>query len=155
MKVKIYTFGCTVNQCDSQSIRAQLRAWGDEIIEQGEADAVIINGCAVTSAVEKNAESLLHRIKRQRPEALVAVVGCFGEALKKLNRAGRISAENDLFKAHREINALAIRRHALSPSTSLPGFCFMVTMTTSASAKSSMFSTKGSRAFKSVSHPPM
>ncbi|RJP69742.1 MAG: tRNA (N(6)-L-threonylcarbamoyladenosine(37)-C(2))-methylthiotransferase MtaB [Candidatus Abyssobacteria bacterium SURF_17] len=79
----ILTFGCKVNQCDSQAIRETLTAWGlDEAhSQQGnivhDADLVVINTCTVTSAADAKFRKALRRVKREKPGALIAVTGCY------------------------------------------------------------------------------
>lgn len=83
MKISFYTFGCTVNNYETQKMRDLFLENGDEIVEDGAADVFIINSCAITSFVEKGALQLINRLKKKNPDAMVVIVGCFGESLKK------------------------------------------------------------------------
>lgn len=83
MKVSFYTFGCTVNSYETQKMRLMFMGSGDEIVEDGQADALVINSCAITGAAEKGVMQLVARLKKKNPYGIVAVVGCYGEILKK------------------------------------------------------------------------
>ena len=77
MKVAIYTLGCKVNQYETQAMEQELRARGHETVPFGqEADAYIINTCSVTAAGDQKSRQAVHRVRRERPGAVVAVCGC-------------------------------------------------------------------------------
>jgi len=82
MKKRVYirTFGCQMNQADTEIITALLRDEGYVIADcEDSADLVMLNTCAVReNAVEKILNQLgrLHAKKRRRPELLVGVIGC-------------------------------------------------------------------------------
>ncbi len=91
---RIITFGCKVNQCDSQILRETLASWG--LVEEearadskpeGDAglprpDLAIINTCVVTGTAEAKFRKALRRFRREHPDALVAVTGCFANKLE-------------------------------------------------------------------------
>ena len=93
---RIITFGCKVNQCDSQILRETLAAWGlieeedkaDSKLEGESApaprplDLALINTCAVTATAEAKFRKALRRFRREHPDALVAVTGCFANRLE-------------------------------------------------------------------------
>ncbi|MCW8796908.1 MAG: tRNA (N6-isopentenyl adenosine(37)-C2)-methylthiotransferase MiaB [Chlorobium sp.] len=79
-KVYIRTFGCQMNQADTEIITALLQDEGYVMTGSEEnADLVILNTCAVReNAVEKIMHTLDHLKgkRRSRPELLVGVIGC-------------------------------------------------------------------------------
>lgn len=78
MKVAIYTLGCKVNQYETQAMEQELRARGHETVPFGrEADAYVINTCSVTAAGDQKSRQAVHRVRREHPEAVVAVCGCW------------------------------------------------------------------------------
>jgi threonylcarbamoyladenosine tRNA methylthiotransferase MtaB len=79
MKAAVVTMGCRVNQAESAELLALLAGAGFEISGPAEAQAVILNTCAVTQASEKEACSILRRLRRSNPRAVVAAVGCLAE----------------------------------------------------------------------------
>ncbi len=80
MKVAIYTFGCKVNQYETQAMEAILTRRGHEIVPvEAGADAFIINTCTVTAVSDKKSRQMIRRLKRQNPLAVVAVCGCYAQ----------------------------------------------------------------------------
>ena len=80
MKVAIYTLGCKVNQYETQAMEQELRARGHETVPfSGEADAYVINTCSVTAAGDQKSRQAVHRVRREHPEAVVAVCGCWSQ----------------------------------------------------------------------------
>jgi threonylcarbamoyladenosine tRNA methylthiotransferase MtaB len=65
---KIITFGCKVNQYDSQLWRAALEQAGLSPSGPGQpADMVLINTCTVTAAADQQARQSIRKCKRQNP----------------------------------------------------------------------------------------
>ena len=80
MKIAIYTLGCKVNQYESQAMEQELRARGHEVVPfEAEADAYIVNTCSVTAVSGQKSRQVIHRVRRERPGALVAVCGCWSQ----------------------------------------------------------------------------
>ena len=80
MKVAIYTLGCKVNQYETQAMEQELRARGHETLPfDQEADAYVINTCSVTAASDQKCRQAVHRARREHPEAVVAVCGCWSQ----------------------------------------------------------------------------
>lgn len=83
MRAAFYTLGCKVNQYETQIMEQQFSAEGIDIIEASEnsgADIYVINSCTVTATGDKKTRHLLRRIKRQNPESIVVLTGCFPQA---------------------------------------------------------------------------
>lgn len=73
----ILTFGCKVNQYESQAIREAWRAQGGrEALGPEAADVVLINSCAVTSHGERDARNAVFRVRRAAPQARILLAGC-------------------------------------------------------------------------------
>lgn len=79
-KVYIKTMGCKVNSFDSRVLENKLRAKGYELTSDSKtADIHIINSCSVTQNAEKEARYLLRRYKRENPESLRVITGCYAQ----------------------------------------------------------------------------
>lgn len=82
MRVAIATFGCKLNQYETQLMIEQLQRNGYEVVGvDEEADFYIINSCAVTSKASKEARMLAKRLKRK---GMVIYTGCDSYLEKKL-----------------------------------------------------------------------
>ena len=83
MKIAFYTFGCKVNQYETQALRQQFAAQGWEVLEfdhQGGWDAVVVNSCTVTAEGDRKTRQLLRRLRREHPGAAICLTGCFPQA---------------------------------------------------------------------------
>ncbi len=67
--VEVVTFGCRLNACESEAIRAQAAA-------DGIADTVVFNTCAVTGEAVRQARQAIRKVRRDRPDARLVVTGC-------------------------------------------------------------------------------
>lgn len=87
MKFYIFTLGCKVNQYESQIMHENLVNSGfDYTKEYNDADIIIINSCTVTSASDSKAVKLMHRIKRENPQAVLVLTGCLPQAFPEDER---------------------------------------------------------------------
>jgi MiaB-like tRNA modifying enzyme len=85
-KIHFETFGCTANMGDTMKLRALMRKKGHELVEEGEADLVIVNTCTVTKRTELNVLKRLRELKGAGKEVIVA--GCMAAAQPELIRSG-------------------------------------------------------------------
>lgn len=73
----IYTLGCKVNQCESESIASQLKVQGYKIVDFSQkADVYVINTCCVTAEGERKSRQMVRRALSKNKDALIAVTGC-------------------------------------------------------------------------------
>ena len=78
MKIGFYTLGCKVNQYETQAMEQLLAAQGHSVGNfQETCDAYIINTCSVTAVADKKNRAVIRRCRRENPEAVVAVCGCY------------------------------------------------------------------------------
>lgn len=77
MKAVVFTLGCKVNECESDSLIAGLVERGYEVSDKlVEADLYIVNTCAVTAEAEKKSRQMASRIKKLNPNAKIIFTGC-------------------------------------------------------------------------------
>lgn len=73
----IVTFGCKVNQYESQALR---EAWtaqgGQEVDDPAIATVAVVNSCAVTARGERDARNALYRLHRAAPQGKRILTGC-------------------------------------------------------------------------------
>ena len=84
-QVHIETFGCQMNESDSELVRSMLKREGFAFTEDRErADVVLVNTCAIRENAHRKIYahlSELKGIKKQRP-LVVGVLGCMAQNLK-------------------------------------------------------------------------
>ena len=77
MKAVVFTLGCKVNECESDSLIAGLEQKGYEVSDKlVPADLYIVNTCAVTAEAEKKSRQTASRIKKLNPNAKIIFTGC-------------------------------------------------------------------------------
>lgn len=82
-RVYIKTYGCQMNERDSDAVAAMLRGKGYSIVESElDADVVLLNTCSVRDQAEQKAIGKAgHVIKRRRknPNLIVGIMGCMAQ----------------------------------------------------------------------------
>ncbi len=76
----LHNLGCKVNAYETEAMEQQLREAGYRIVDfRQPADVYVINTCTVTNVADKKSRQMLHRARRQNPEAIVVAAGCFAQ----------------------------------------------------------------------------
>lgn len=88
MTITFYTLGCKVNQNETGAL-AQLFYENGFIPAQNDenADVYIVNSCTVTAGGDKKSRQWLRRAKRQNPDAVTVLTGCYPQAFPEEARA--------------------------------------------------------------------
>ncbi len=90
----IKTFGCRVNQVESQALLEQFLRAGFTPAESFEnADICLLNTCTVTHQADKDVEKLIRQILRRNPSARLVLTGCYAAAHQQEIRAKFPQAE--------------------------------------------------------------
>lgn len=80
MKFYIHTLGCKVNQYESQAIETLLTEQGHVSSPDADScDVIIINTCSVTAESDRKSRQTVRKLRRQCPNAVIAVCGCFSQ----------------------------------------------------------------------------
>ena len=79
MKFHCYTLGCKVNQYETQAMERQLIGLGHTPAEESESEVFIVNTCTVTAVADRKNRTLIHRLRREHPEAVLGVCGCYAQ----------------------------------------------------------------------------
>ena len=80
MKFAFYTLGCKTNQYETQAMERLLLERGHEIGAFDEVcDGYVINTCSVTAVADKKNRAVIRRCRRENPNAVVAVCGCYSQ----------------------------------------------------------------------------
>jgi tRNA-2-methylthio-N6-dimethylallyladenosine synthase len=81
--VFVQTYGCQMNERDSEEVLGMLTAQGYEIAEVPEAaDVILVNTCSVREHAEERAFGRigeLSGLKRDKPELVLGVIGCMAK----------------------------------------------------------------------------
>ncbi len=83
-KVLIKTYGCQMNDRDSEAVEQDLIKTGYEITkEEKDADVIILNTCSVRDQAERKALGKvgnLKKLRRQNPNLKIGVIGCMAQS---------------------------------------------------------------------------
>ena len=75
-----YTLGCKVNQYETQAMEQLLSQMGHSISDfEGQCDCYVINTCSVTAVADKKNRAVIRRCRKQNPQAVVGVCGCYSQ----------------------------------------------------------------------------
>src|SRR2546423_6390526 len=80
------TFGCQMNEHDSERMKGMLESLGyREAPEREQADLILFNTCSIRESADSRLIAHLgqaRRLKREQPERVVGVGGCWAQSLK-------------------------------------------------------------------------
>ena len=80
MKFAFYTLGCKTNQYETQAMERFLTDLGHEIGHFDEScDGYIVNTCSVTAVADKKNRAVIRRCRREHPDAVIGVCGCYSQ----------------------------------------------------------------------------
>ena len=111
MKIAFTTLGCKLNFAESSSIGKALLKRGHTRAQRGEeADICIINTCTVTNTADHKDRQTIHRIRRQNPNAIIIVTGCYAqlkpEEIADMNEVDYVLGQNEKFNIPQFIEEL-------------------------------------------------
>ena len=80
MRFAFYTLGCKTNQYETQAMEQMLARQGHSIVPfEEDCDGYIINTCSVTAVADKKNRAVIRRCRREHPEAVIGVCGCYSQ----------------------------------------------------------------------------
>lgn len=98
-KIYIETYGCQMNQSDSEIVGAIIEENDYKITEDiNNADIIFINTCSIRDNAEQRVKNRLKQfntIKRKKPNLIIGVLGCMAERMKE-----------DLFKENKLVDII-------------------------------------------------
>ena len=84
MNIYIYTFGCKINQYESQIIREQYCLKNFTYVDNFEqADVIIINSCSVTAHADKQCDQIIKKFHIKNPQSKIILTGCYAKVSKE------------------------------------------------------------------------
>jgi len=120
----IRTFGCQMNEHDSERVAGQLEAGGMlAAADPADADVVVVNTCCIREKADQKLYAYLGRLKglkRSRPGMQIAVGGCLAQKDQDLvrDRAPHVDVVFGTHNVHRAAELLA-RAAAVGPITEI------------------------------------
>ncbi len=121
--VFIKTYGCQMNERDSEAIAGMLSRLGYRLVDhESLADILIFNTCSVRDQAERKAIGkigLMKKLKQQRPGLIVGVMGCMAqnrgeELIQSLPHLDFVIGSGQLHKLPETLDAIIANRHKIS-----------------------------------------
>jgi tRNA-2-methylthio-N6-dimethylallyladenosine synthase len=86
LRYHVTTFGCQMNEHDSERMKGMLQSLGySEAPAREDADLILFNTCSIRETADSRFVAHLgqaKRLKRERPERIVGVGGCWAQSVK-------------------------------------------------------------------------
>jgi len=121
MNFFVKTYGCQMNERDSEGLRSQLVCRGHHPVEsESEADLVIVNTCSVRGKAEDKALGKLGLLvsgKRDAPCKIIGAVGCMAQRLGEsiLDRVPGLDFAVGTFRLSRAAEVVELVRQGRGP----------------------------------------
>ena len=81
--VAFLTLGCKVNTYETNAMKLLFKEAGYTVVDFSEkADIYIVNTCSVTNMADRKSRQMLHKAKKQNPDAVIVAAGCYVQAAK-------------------------------------------------------------------------
>ena len=85
MKIHIKTYGCQMNERDSEALAGMLTEAGHTMVEtEEEADVLLFNTCSVREQAERKAKGkigYMKKLKARNPDLVIGALGCMAQRL--------------------------------------------------------------------------
>ena len=80
-RIAYCTFGCRLNQYDTEAIRTLVRDGCDfeAVGPRDAADVYVVNTCSVTARADASARKAIRRIAADHPSSKIVVTGCYAQ----------------------------------------------------------------------------
>ena len=129
-KFFIKTYGCQMNERDSEQVAHSLMARGYEpVSKESEADVVLLNTCSVRDMADQKAlgkMGMLGRMAKERPHVVFGFLGCMAQArgeslLKNLPHVDLVVGTQKFHRVADYVNQLIARKAARRAGIADPG----------------------------------
>lgn len=99
-KVYFITFGCKVNQYETECLKADFLSGGYcPAADPEEADVIVVNSCTVTASGDSKSLYSVRKLRKINPDAVIILTGCLPQAspsiAEKIQEADIVSGTKD------------------------------------------------------------
>jgi tRNA-2-methylthio-N6-dimethylallyladenosine synthase len=125
-KVYLKTYGCQMNERDSEQVARQLIARGHEMTpREADADVVLLNTCSVRDQAEQKAigkMGVMNHLHRDRAEVVFGFLGCMAqsrgaELLKEVPRLDLVVGTQKFHRVADYVDQAIVRKRAAAGET--------------------------------------
>ena len=121
MKISFTTLGCKLNFAESSALGKALLERGHTRAKNGEAaDLCVINTCTVTDTADHKDRQMIHRIRRQNPDAILIVTGCYAQLkpdeIAHIEGVDYVLGQDEKFRLPEFVESLELKVESLKKS---------------------------------------
>ena len=129
-RVYIKTYGCQMNERDSEAVEAMLRARGYSFVPDEEgADIILINTCSVRDLAEQKAlgkAGRMQKLKQKNPKLVLGIMGCMAqnrgeELLDRLPELDLVVGTQKFHRVPEHLEKILKTKEGLGPAPSYFG----------------------------------
>lgn len=123
MKILFKTFGCRVNQIETESLREKIISDGNEETDNvAAADCIVVNSCSVTSKADRDVLAFIRKAAAANSRCRILVSGCLAQLAPQKIKA--VASNAEIFQnADKEKIASAVCGHEIPQDfSSVSGF---------------------------------
>jgi tRNA-2-methylthio-N6-dimethylallyladenosine synthase len=133
-KFFIKTYGCQMNERDSEQVAHSLMARGYEpVAHESEADVVLLNTCSVRDMADQKAlgkMGMLGRLAKERPHVVFGFLGCMaqargGELLKELPHVDLVVGTQKFHRVAEYVEKLVAKKNSEATAVNARGYSRM------------------------------
>ena len=133
-KFFIKTYGCQMNERDSEQVAHSLIARGyKRVAQEAEADVVLLNTCSVRDMADQKAlgkMGMLGRMAKERPNVVFGFLGCMAQArgaslLKNLPHVALIVGTQKFHRVADYVDELVAKKNNRTAGVNAPGYSRM------------------------------
>lgn len=77
--LSLHSLGCKLNQAETEWLGRRLAESDFTLTSSDRADILILNTCTVTHGADRKSRHMVRMLRKNNPEALIAVTGCYVE----------------------------------------------------------------------------
>ncbi|MCF7936469.1 MAG: tRNA (N(6)-L-threonylcarbamoyladenosine(37)-C(2))-methylthiotransferase MtaB [Synergistales bacterium] len=82
LRFAIRTLGCRTNLYDAEAVADALLRAGAVLVDEKDCDAAVVLSCTVTAEADRKSRRYVRRIRRENPEAIVVLAGCYAQRIE-------------------------------------------------------------------------
>src|ERR1043166_9502017 len=133
-KFFIKTYGCQMNERDSEQVAHSLIARGyKRVAQEAEADVVLLNTCSVRDMADQKAlgkMGMLGRMAKERPNVVFGFLGCMAQArgaslLKNLPHVDLIVGTQKFHRVADYVDEVVAKKNNRTAGVNAPGYSRM------------------------------
>ncbi len=85
MQIAFLTLGCKSNFYETEQMIKAFRERGFTIVDfDRKADVYVINTCTVTNIADRKSRQMIHRARKNAPDAMIVATGCYVDSAEKI-----------------------------------------------------------------------